>query len=1532
MKKYWEWLAVTAAIVIIFVMSGTSCTHSVYLPGYEVKVMGNSNFLAGSKGAFRIITYNPSTEEPVANIPVRIFLSEDSGEKKNSPSEDKPAKGEQTAALDKTKDYGEKVFSGTTNKTGSLDASFMIPAEAEGSRKLTIVTGIAGKTTEVATIINIKKKFKIYLTTDKPLYQPGQVINIRTLALNVPGLNPVSEEEIILEVYDARGNKVFKKIGKTSKFGIAHAKFQLADEVNMGEFQVKALLGREKAEKTINVKKYVLPKFKVKFEKDRKFYTPGDTLKGEVQADYFFGKPVAGADVLVKLYTFDVEFRPVVEVKGKTDDKGHYSFEMELPDYLVGQPLEKGAAVVKMDVAVTDTADHKEKTVRMIPVSDEALKIQMMPESGTLKQGIENMVYVLTSYPDGSPAKAGLTLKMKDRSPIALNTGESGIASFTITPKNSENIPVNVRAVTPEGEEIETVVSLGVSSQGENIILRTDKGSYRVGDSIKMNILTTSTSGTYYLDFVRNRQTVSTHAVSFQGNRHEFLVDVTPDMLGMITIHAYRITADNQIIRDTRNVFVEKADDLSIRVQPDKDVYKPGEDAKIKFTVLDNNGSPTRAALGVDIVDEAVFAMGEMMPGLEKIYFLLEKQLMEPKYEIHGITLKEAVLPREQIQEDQQTVEKLIFSQIPTKQEFSVNIDTYRQKLEECLEKMEQIHQAVHEYHSRQGKWPGPGDLEILVKEDYLKDDQVIDPWGHKFYLAKPAGKNKYPDVLSAGPDGQVGDDDDLLFSNLQKDYWKIKGVRRYPLNIKFKGLPPLIAAEPREMAVENEKRDVMAEAAPPPEEESPTGGAAAKKPIRVREYFPETLYTNPEIITDEKGKAEIELKMADSITTWRLTAFANSIQGMMGSTTSGIKVFQDFFIDIDFPVALTQGDEVSVPIAVYNYLKEDQKVTLKVDTKADWFKLLDKPVKVIELKPGEVNVVYFRIKTDKIGNHKFTVYGEGTRFSDAIRREIEIVPNGKEFTWTRSDKLSQNTTTIVKIPKRAIPDASKILVRLYPGVVSQVVEGLDKIFRMPSGCFEQTTATTYPNVLVLDYMKKQKQVTPQLQMKAEGYINTGYQRLVSFEVPGGGFSWFGNAPANRCLTALGILEFRDMSRVHTVDENLIRRTQNWLASQQNQDGSWSPDENYLHANTWKKMQGGGKVPVTAYIVWALAESGYKGDDLKQGLEYLKKNAGQLKDPYVLALVCNAMAELEPQNQLTRQMLDELRSMGNISSEEAYWSTGIQTATYTHGKGANIETTALAALAFLKVKGYELVASKAVNYLIRNKDAFGTWHSTQSTILAMKALLLAQEKATEEIDANVKITVNGQRTEQFKITSENYDVFRQADFGDVTVNGENKVEITIEGKGSCYYQVAGRYYMPWMKKKPTGKKPLAIDVKYDRTELKSDDILTSNVTVKNNTNAGMKMVMVDLGIPPGFTVMTPDLNEYVGDKFKKYTKTSRQIIIYIETLKPGETLKFDYRLKAKYPLRAKTPRSRVYQYYNPEVEDVSQPVTLQVKE
>ena len=273
-----------------------------------------------------------------------------------------------------------------------------------------------------------------------------------------------------------------------------------------------------------------------------------------------------------------------------------------------------------------------------------------------------------------------------------------------------------------------------------------------------------------------------------------------------------------------------------------------------------------------------------------------------------------------------------------------------------------------------------------------------------------------------------------------------------------------------------------------------------------IRSYFPEALYINPEIITDQNGAASITIPLADSITTWRMALVASTIHGALGSGVSSLKVFQDFFVDLDLPVTLTQGDRVSIPVAVYNYsaARGDVQLDLK---KEDWFTLVeDNAGKRVAVDAGQVGGAQFTIEAQRIGKFKLTLAAHmsgGNNPADIVVREIEVVPNGREQNVVFNGRLETSAEHEVNFPPAAIADASKLFVRLYPGPLSQVVEGMDAILRMPFGCFEQTSSATYPNVLALDYMKRTKKLTPEVHAKAEGFIANGYQRLLTFEVPG---------------------------------------------------------------------------------------------------------------------------------------------------------------------------------------------------------------------------------------------------------------------------------------------------------------------------------------------------------------------------------------------------------------------------------------------
>src|SRR5208283_736506 len=530
------------------------------------------------------------------------------------------------------------------------------------------------------------------------------------------------------------------------------------------------------------------------------------------------------------------------------------------------------------------------------------------------------------------------------------------------------------------------------------------------------------------------------------------------------------------------------------------------------------------------------------------------------------------------------------------------------------------------------------------------------------------------------------------------------------------------------------------------------TGPPAA----RVRSYFPEALYINPEIITDKDGRASIVIPMADSITTWRMAMIASTQQGALGTSTSSLKVFQDFFVDLDLPVTLTQGDRVSIPVAIYNYSDSRGDVNLKLQSD-DWFSLVDDSgEKSVGVDSARVGSSQFTLEARRIGKFKLTLAArmqDGSNRADKGRadivvREIEVIPNGREQSLVFNGRLENTVQHELAFPAASIPEASKIFVRLYPGPMSQVVEGMDAILRMPGGCFEQTSSSTYPNVLALDYMKRTKKLTPEVHAKAEGYIANGYQRLLTFEVPGGGFSWFGQAPANKILTAYGLMEFYDMSKVYDVDPRLIQRTQQWLAAQQLADGSWKPDMSFINEGATNRYNSD-VLRITAYIAWSLGNTGYQGPAIEKASQFIQNHLSAKMDAYTLAVVGNFAVDYGKDRELTRQAV-QLLSDARVEKDEQAWWSAEETSVYATGASATVETTGLAVQALLKWGQASGIARKALSYITAKKDATGAWGSTQATIMALRALLLGAEKGSGDVSGNVEIVLNGKSVTMLK--------------------------------------------------------------------------------------------------------------------------------------------------------------------------------------
>jgi hypothetical protein len=1651
-----------------------------------IHIIGQQSYLAGSSAAVRVIVTDSKNEM----IPGRGSLQID---------------------LLNADEKSSSLFTGRTNYRGTTEARFQFPSGAVGSYQLRYIVDTEIGSTEFTQSVRLEDKVSILLTTEKPIYQPSQTIHARALALDRANHEAAARRKVTFEVEDSRGNKVFKKATETDKFGIASAEVSLADEVNLGTYHLRALLGEGEepantAEIALNVERYVLPKFKVavefagKNDHTRRGYRPGDHVTGTVRANYFFGKPVDEAEISVKASGMDVSIFDVASVQGKTDRDGVYHFDLKLPTYFAGRPLNQGSARVLVEATVKDSASHSETRGGPITVSESPLLITAVPEGGTLVPNLENQIYILTSYPDGTPASASVKVHAKGRVEQSVTSDEGGVAIVRIKPeKGIESIEIT--ASDKEGNRASSKLQLQAREGEDQILLRTDRAVYRAGDHISVNVFSTKQRGTAYIDIVKEGQTVLTRDIDIADGHAELSLIATPDMAGTVDFNAYLFGRDARTVGDHRLVFVQPADELKIDTTADSSVYKPGGEALIRFRVTNSHGEGVHAALGLQVVDEAVFALAEKQPGFAKVFFYLEQEVMKPRYEIHSIGMPEIVEPVEESKVQQRdraaralfsATEMVNTNHYETEYGRSMPMTRYAEYASRYQTRfVDQVNRLAERLSRAYKQGPEGGDLTKVFESVKDSDESSVrDSWGTALRVeAVPWRRDKMHYVVrSAGADQQFDTRDDLavyvevrtrrvvrgtspptfggsIDLNIEHDRGPLNdlakivgtitdpsgavvptarvelravagGKRRiarpdaagqfdlsslpageYEIQISCAGfqtasktftvrardravlgvrlelgqVSETVEVSAANVVVQNgglaagigggvmggvvdlavNGRNFAAVAAPTAAPMRLKAQAAENSAIlakdkkedggsaHVRYYFPEALYINPEIITDKDGVASIVIPIADSITTWNMAMLASTAHGALGSSTSSIKVFQDFFVDLDLPVTLTQGDRVSVPIAVYNYSGARGSVSLKLQPE-DWFSLVDDVAeKSVTVESSRVGGSQFVLEAKRIGKYKLTLSahmdGKASR-EDVVVREIEVIPNGREQSLIFNGRLENGVEHDLNFPATAIPDATKIFVRLYPGPLSQVIEGMDSILRMPGGCFEQTSSSTYPNVLALDYMKRTKKLTPEVHAKAEGYIANGYQRLLTFEVAGGGFSWFGNAPANKILTSYGLMEFGDMSKVYDVDPKLIARTQQWLAEQQQADGNWKPDASFINEGATNRYNSD-VLRITGYIAWSLENTGYQGAAVEKAKKFIQDHMNAKADAYTLAVVANFAADYRTANQgkdpeFLHQAFQLLLDAHTEKDEQAWWSAD-DTAVYATGSSASVETTGLAVQALLKSGEASGTARKAMNYIAAKKDASGAWGTTQATIMALRALLLATEKGTADVRGTLDILLNGKSVQKLTLTPENNDLLHQfvlkgietdvqplAD-GEELKNIEksyrtNKLGIRFEGRGGLVYQIVGSYFTPWSES--PANEALSITVDYDRAHLAQDDLATATAVIKNNLPKSANMVMVDLGIPPGFDLLSEDLQAYVeksasqkSGRLEKFSQTATQAILYFNSIGVGDTLTLQFRLRAKYPIRVRTFQSRVYEYYDPDVSSVARPTQLEVR-
>ncbi|HKS28109.1 MAG TPA: MG2 domain-containing protein [Pyrinomonadaceae bacterium] len=728
----------------------------------------------------------------------------------------------------------------------------------------------------------------------------------------------------------------------------------------------------------------------------------------------------------------------------------------------------------------------------------------------------------------------------------------------------------------------------------------------------------------------------------------------------------------------------------------------------------------------------------------------------------------------------------------------------------------------------------------------------------------------------------------------------------------------------------------------------------------RLREYFPETLVWQPAIETDSAGRALLRFKLADNITTWKMSVIGSTESGEIGTAEREIRAFQPFFVEHDPPRILTEGDEIALPVVLRNYLDRRQVVGLEMKPES-WFSLTGASVKRAEVRAGDAAREVFSFRATgsvKDGKQRVTAIGEDA--SDAIERVVTVHPDGQERAATDSRIFSDRATLQTLIPDDAVRGSLRGELKIYPNLIGHVIESIEAIMSRPHGCGEQTISSTYPSLLVLKAYKRNGSMPPdKLGTRAASYLRSGYERLLSYRDESGGFTyWGGRSEADLALTAYALRFLLDARELIEVDEGVITSARDWLIKEQLADGSWPT---YAYNDAAKEA----RIAMTTALIartlaraakespkTAAASSAQTGknvqDALRLALQFLDRRVEATDEPYLIASYALAAIDAGDYERVERAVA-RLRLLAHNEGEGSYWSLETNSPFYGWGLAGRIETTALVLQALSRAAKSpdetDQLVSRGLLFLLKGKDRYGVWYSTQATINVLDALtvlLSNSSTAQAQIAASIaSVIVNGKVAATIQLPPAGqlagpltYDI------SGLLLPGSNRVEIARGAGGGgprLSAQVVSNYYLPWPRalsdETARGReRALKLAVGFDKTEVGVTNEVTCKVTATRLESKGYGMMLAEIGLPPGADVDRASLDRAMresGWSFTRYDLLPDRLIVYLWPR--ASEISFDFKFRPRYGINALTAPSILYDYYNPEAQATLAPVRFVVR-
>ncbi len=1281
---------------------------------------------------------------------------------------------------------------------------------------------------------------RVHVQTDRPLYRPGDTVNVKLWDLATKGLLPAEGQGINASLIDPRGTVVQTRYLAVAG-GAANDAFVL-DAAAVGgswKLQVTSPTGQV-VERAFTVASFQAPRIKKTLEFARDGYGPGDAVEAAITLERATGEKLINTEVTANVQV-DGTALPPMQVR--TDGNGEVVVKFTLPAKLT-------APDVLLTVMVDD-AGVTESISRSVPIVLDRVAVGFFPEGGDLVAGIESRVYFEATDPHGAPADVkGVVLDDRGREVAKLGSWVDGRGHFTFTPEAGRSYRAKLDAETLEQREFALPVA-----KGDGCVMHHFDDLDGVQRAVRVSVACTTPREVTV--FATQQEAVLDRAVfnvAAGAPTTVYLQSGNPALAGAQGVARVTVFDGDLEPLAERLVYRNKSRALSVKVTTDRAKYAPKDQVALTVRTTDPEGRAVPAEVSVAVVDDTVLAFADdKEDGLVSRVLLQADlpepiegvaQLFEPGAKDGGLGVDLALATRGWRRFDWEPVKGEHHRQVAAAAEAAAQALMYQQL----------------GYYGGYGYGSGMGGV--------YYDSLEMAAGGEGMGGGGWGGGRPMPSMAMAAPPMEMAVRGVAVMDDARKPMDMMRREKEAPSNtVAVRQYAP-----PQKDVVEDAK-------------------------FAPRSDFRDTVLWQPSVRTGADGAATLTFALSDAVTGFRATAEGVG-GGYLGHGEALLASTLPFHLEVRLPVELSAGDRLNLPVTLEN----QRPGTAQVDLSASVGSLLQLGALpgVLTLGANERRTIYVPVvaKAGR-GDVELSLSARSNGLTDGIVQKIPVAPRGFPQTWTASGVLEGSKSHSLQIPT-ALEGSITGKVTVFPSPVSEILKGMENMVRTPGGCFEQTSSTNYPNVVVLDLLDKSGN-GGSLSVDRKQVLDAGYGILTGYQISAGGFETWGDGPGKEALSAFGLMQFSDMSRVYDVDSKVIDEDVAYLMKQRNGKGG------YL--TTGSSAHGYGTAPpevLDAYITYALVSTGHT--DIPAEIAQTAALAKQSNDPYRLALATLTLLKTRPEDgKAAAVRLAKLQiANGSFPGSE----TSI---TRSENFNLDVEATALAAMALLGA-GDLAGAQEAVRWLHESQTGAGAWGATQGNALALKAIgAVAQASAKMDGPGHLVVTIDGKQVAETRFAAGERQP-QSLDLGPWLSSGSHTVAVTLDGAALPYALETG-----WSTELPISDAARRVDL---QTSLDDNSVAlghTTRLTAKltNRTNEVVPEPIARIGLPAGLEAQTWQLAELKKQgKIAFFETRPREVTIYWDGISAQEIHEVALDLVATVPGSFTGPASSAYPYYD----------------